>query len=202
MSSTPGERAFFTVLRLLALAGAAGMFAVIGFAIVALLKPDDSTRVTYTDVVRAQRDNADTTVEAVAGGQLRIPPEIHRYFDRKKNSQTLAQWVEGVPKDQQQPLLDELADVIRGAEANAPKVSLDSVERGKSKAEAFVYDALNKYRELKTAKLAASPFAPYVRLARRITLFATIGSALGLFATFTIVLVLLAIERNTRRSMV
>jgi hypothetical protein len=104
------------------------------------------------------------------------------YLSDQSNKSVLEGWLRGLDADQRQDFLDNLEDVIKYAEQN----NLDVIQ------------AVNTYRELKLQKYrAAESKAADARISR----YGTIGgivAAVMLIVALSLVLVVLAIERNTR----
>jgi hypothetical protein len=96
----------------------------------------------------------------------------------QSNKSILEEWLRGVDTDQRQDFLDNLEDVIRYAEQN----NLD------------VMQAVNKYKELKVQKYREAE-------SKAISRYGIVGgmvAAVMLIVALSLVLVVLAIERNTR----
>lgn len=121
------------------------------------------------------------SAEAILAG-VTIPSRVRVYLSDQSNKSVLEGWLRGLDADQRQDFLDNLEDVIKYAEQN----NLDVIQ------------AVNTYRELKLQKYrAAESKAADARISR----YGTIGgivAAVMLIVALSLVLVVLAIERNTR----
>jgi hypothetical protein len=113
----------------------------------------------------------------------RIPFSLQKYVSGD-NAQILKNHLDNVPRDERQSYIDELGTVVSATEAS----KLDPVEAinayMKIKAERYEEVNVARARKFETLKFAAAGF----------------GAGLLLIALFSLVLVLLAIERNTRIS--
>jgi hypothetical protein len=87
-----------------------------------------------------------------------------------------------MPLSDQQEYVDNLAEVVNAASA-----------AGISEP-----DAIKTYVRMKDQEIADAPARKVVRQQMRIYVLGAMGSAFGLIGLFSLVLVLLAIERNTR----
>lgn len=124
----------------------------------------------------------DPNAEAVLAG-VSMPARVGRYFLRdQSNKSVLEGWLRGIDADQRQDFLDNLEDVIRYTEQN----NLDVIQ------------AVNTYKELELQKYRA---AESKALDAKISRYGTVGgmvAAAMLIVALSLVLVVLAIERNTR----
>ncbi|MEC5407574.1 hypothetical protein VOM14_18665 [Paraburkholderia sp. MPAMCS5] len=113
----------------------------------------------------------------------RIPFSLQKYVSGS-NAQVIRNHLDKVPRDERQAYIDELGTVVSAAESN----KLDPVDAinayMKLKAERYDEATVARMRKWETLKFAAAGF----------------GAGLLLIALFSLVLVLLAIERNTRNS--
>jgi hypothetical protein len=111
----------------------------------------------------------------------RIPFALQKYA-LGDNAQIFKNHLDDVPLDERQAYLDELGAVVSAAETNKVDV-VDAINAYmKTKAERYQQAASKRAHKLETLKMVA----------------AGIASSLLLIALFSLVLVLLAIERNTR----
>jgi hypothetical protein len=113
----------------------------------------------------------------------RIPFSLQKYVSGS-NAQVIRNHLDKVPRDERQAYIDELGTVVSAAESN----KLDPVDAINAymrvKAERYDEATVARVRKWETLKFAAAGF----------------GAGLLLIALFSLVLVLLAIERNTRNS--
>jgi len=109
-----------------------------------------------------------------------VPETVSKEFASAKNRQVLAGWVKILPKDERQDFIDNMLDVIIYAQQNNINTT----------------DAVNSYKQLKFDNLGTTGFDRVERVVTRGTVIA--GILFGVMLLFSLVLVLLAIERNTR----
>jgi hypothetical protein len=116
---------------------------------------------------------------------LRVPLAVQTYLDSEENKKVVEGWLEPLGPSERQDFLDNMAEVITAAE----KQRVDIVA------------AINRYKELKLAKIAeAKQGSDFIGITiRPLNVVIGIFFQLALIALISLVLVLLAIERNTRR---
>ncbi|MEB4591967.1 hypothetical protein VSS37_13320 [Candidatus Thiothrix sp. Deng01] len=114
---------------------------------------------------------------------IKLPFVLQKHFNAPERIQTLRDWLEALPSGQRQVFLDEMAAAVTEAE----------------KAGAEGLDAVNQYKALKFDKLKQEEAASAALLTARLTYAGAAFGAVLLIALFSLILVLLAIERNTRR---
>jgi hypothetical protein len=180
--SSKFEAFLFGVTRALAILGAAAGFVALAIAVQSFLEPLDDTHVGLEEI------NAEVVSETVADARaasawvISWPPILDEYLGGD-NEEILDRWLEGLSQpEQQQDFVDNLAEVIEGAKQK----DLD------------VLNVINNYKTIKLSKLKQSDFERYAKVARR---GALLGAMLGIvlfISLMSLVLVMLAIERNTR----
>jgi hypothetical protein len=114
---------------------------------------------------------------------LKIPFILQKHFSDPDNLRKLNDWIEDLSKSEQQVFLDELAAAVTLAE----KDQINAI------------DAINTYHELKMEKLAAEKLAKAESTQKLLWYAGAVGVGIIIIALFSLTLVLLAIERNTRR---
>ena len=116
---------------------------------------------------------------------LRVPLAVQSYLDSEENKKVIEGWLNSLDPSDRQDFIDNMAEVITAA------------QNGR----ADVFASINRYKDLKLAKIAAAkqgidvlgvPVSPF-------NVFIGIFIQLGLIAIVSLILVLLAIERNTRK---
>jgi hypothetical protein len=112
---------------------------------------------------------------------FRIPFSLQKYMSGD-NAQILKSHLDAVPEDERQAYIDELGAVVTAAESGKVDVVEAINAYMKTKAERYDEATAARARKWETLKFAAAGF----------------GAGLLLIALFSLVLVLLAIERNTR----
>lgn len=113
---------------------------------------------------------------------LKLPFILQKHFSDPNNMEILIDWLGAVPHDQQQIFLDEMAAAVTQAE----------------KEHIAPFEAINTYHELKQEKLAAAQLSAAGQKEAWLWYAGAIGSGIVIIALFSLILVLLAIERNTR----
>lgn len=182
------EKFVFAVTRVFALCGAAVIVIVIAILAMKLLSPGESTKVTYEEVAKemaGSTDESDSDAEdsprTPAVAAVAIPDDLKPYFGGK-NERILRNWIDDLSEDQQRDFLKNMSQVVR--EANAKKA--DATE------------AINAYKSLKLRKLSSEGFEQYAAMATKAGYIAAIFGLLLILSILSLVLVMLAIERNTR----
>lgn len=113
---------------------------------------------------------------------VKLPFVLQKHFSTPENFVALNGWLRAIPDDQRQPFLDELAATVSEAE----RQQLDPIQ------------AINAFHQLKMQKLVDKKVHDEAQKQAE-TLAVEVGAAaLGFIALFSLILVLLAIERNTR----
>lgn len=115
---------------------------------------------------------------------LRMPPILQEKFVSGGNRKILEAWLAAIEREDRQAFLDDL-----GAAAESAR-----------KAEQDEATAINEYHSRYKDYVLERKLAEAKAGADRLQLIAAIGSALALIALFSLVLVLMAIERNTRNT--
>lgn len=113
---------------------------------------------------------------------IKLPPELQELFTNPHNQRLLADNLEALPEDQRQPCIDGMAEAVK-------------IARGKGLEDGPVVDAWMASCRTYASEKAAADIASK---ATRLYVAGALVSLLMLIALFSLVLVLLAIERNTR----
>lgn len=113
---------------------------------------------------------------------VRLPPTLQELFLDEQNQQVLSNWLEELPVEERQAFLDGLAKAVEEARKAGVEDS----------------DAMNLYRERFVEYLAQKTAEEAKVRAERTYIVGALVSTLVLIALFSLVLVMLAIERNTR----
>lgn len=194
------ERKFLFVLtRGLALLFIFGLLAaiVIGGIIVSdKLMPKESTSVSPQEVVEAitppqPETPATADTAAVASPPpdpmilpgIKLPFVLQKHFSAPERIKVLRDWLSGLDASQRQVFLEEMAAAVTEAESRG----VDALE------------TIDKYKEIKFDKLKQEELAAAKLATQRMTYAGVAFGAILLIALFSLILVLLAIERNTRR---
>ena len=177
-----------SLLLFLALIGAGLMM--LGTLTSGLRKPEPADSVTL-----ASNDSTSTTQSPASAGTLstapanalhgvRMPPALQEIFLTEQNRNALSGWLDSIEANERQDFVDALGEAADAATA----------------AETDPTDAINDYRQRYQAYVAERDADEAIAMAKRLQILAAIGSALALIGLFSLVLVLMAIERNTRNT--
>jgi hypothetical protein len=115
---------------------------------------------------------------------LKLPESLASHLTPSGRN-SVFEWVDSLPRTDRQEALDELSKVLD-----------DQMAKSSSHEDANA--VLNKYQEIKRSKIQARDEAISVRTKEREIYAAGAMGCIALIAMFSLVLVLLAIERNTR----
>jgi hypothetical protein len=113
---------------------------------------------------------------------LDLPIVLQPYFGPSENRAVLMRHMEGLDSSERIEYLDNLSRVVKASESKREDTTV----------------VINKYFELKQAKLALAKVDSAERTQRLIYMVASALSIMFLIAMASLILVLLAIERNTR----
>jgi len=149
--------------------------------------PESALPSTDSNINTASPENErlDQSKNASPLSSLRIPLAVQSYLDSEENKEVIEGWLNSLDPSDRQDFIDNMAEVITAAQ----KQRVD------------VFASINRYKDLKLAKIAATkqgidflgiPVSPF-------NLVIGIFIQLGLIAIVSLILVLLAIERNTRK---
>lgn len=190
------QKFLFTLTRFLALLIIAGLviaIAVGGIMLGDTLLPQKNTKVTPTEVMEAikppvtynqsQSDQRQEMIDVNILPGIKLPFILQKHFNNPDAIKVLKGWIENLPLGQRNEFINELAAVVEEAERTNTNVP----------------DAINKYAELKLSKIRESQLAEAAAKSIRLTYLGYGFACVGLIAMFSLILVLLAIERNTRR---
>lgn len=190
------EKVIFNFTRIIALIMILGMFILLVIGIIGLTTMKDNTYVSYSTVKTSlttsndssgdtsQTPSREESLEAVTSG-VYIPQEVKDKF-QGENRDVLIGWLKNMNTQQQEKFVSNLSNIINEAESD------ESIN---------LYTAVNKYKSLKFNKFTqqtSNPLSSYEDTARKIGIALFVTIAIGLIGLFSLVLVLLAIERNTR----
>ncbi len=186
------ERLVFMITRVLALCGAVVVLAGIVFLAVNLLSGGTKDIVvTYNDiegelnVTNAGEESDEGSEPPRPSVQVAIPNNLQRFFSGK-NAQVLQNWLRPLSQSQKRDFLNNLSVVYA------------EVQRKSKGNEEIQIQFVNRYANLKLAKLNQNEFDKYAAVATKAGYLAGIFGLLLILSILSLVLVLLAIERNTR----
>ena len=125
---------------------------------------------------------------------LLIPAPLRDVLDQDNASQPLLDaWLTSIPLTDRQRFLDELAQVVTRASQHAASWEWDNRER-------YVAAAMNQYAQVKIERIDATQSAIEAAHSRSEQLGSSLGTLLALAGFLALLLLLTAIERNTRNS--
>jgi uncharacterized protein YqhQ len=113
---------------------------------------------------------------------VKLPPVLQEFFLNEDNQRVMRGWLDALPDEERQPFIDGLAATVEAARTNGVNET----------------DAINRYHEQYMEYVAKKVAEKAVAKEQRLYVAAGLVSTLMLIALFSLVLVLLAIERNTR----
>jgi len=181
------ESILFRLTRVIVLCLA--LAAIVGIALCGMFlagRFDKATAVSYAEVESKvssgeKPGQASTTVQPPSGYML--TPVLERYMGGA-NRNILDRWLKDLDVDQQQDFISNLSQVVTQAESGGA----DAIK------------VINAYRELKLERVKQSTMDKYAATAAKGAAVAAILSFVFLILLASLVLVLLAIERHTRRA--
>lgn len=151
--------------------------------IAAIATPEEPATSTG-DEDAATNATAELEKEPDALSGIKLPFIVQKHFSDPDNMNTLRNWIKTLPFEEKNRFIDEMAQVIKMAEDN--------------KTDAMT--AINQYNALKQQKFYEKAIAQAQSDEDQMKLLGIIGVTIITIALFSLVLVLLAIERNTRKA--
>jgi hypothetical protein len=154
------------------------------------LIPNQSSEVTFNEINSElhpphesnQHDTNTSPIREDFQSSLDLPLVLQPYFSSSDNRVVLMRHMDGLDSSERIEYLDNLSRVVRASESKRE----DTIE------------VINKYFELKQAQLTLAKADSAARTQRLIYMVASAFSIMFLIAMASLILVLLAIERNTR----
>lgn len=185
--STKFEKFLFAVTRIFAILGSILALTTIVLLATNLSKTTDNDHVSFADIntkSTAQNGSVSDASSSMESQSLIIHDKIKEYFSGD-NEKIFNDWVDSLEtNEQKQDFIDNLSEVI--SEAESKKVD--------------VVNTINNYKTLKFARINKNQFEKYKELGERAAIFAVILFSAIFLTLMSLVLVMLAIERNTRKS--
>ena len=191
------EKVIFNFTRIVSLIIITAIFILLLTGIIILFNIKSNTYVNYSEV-RNQLITSDSSVNnnsqtpketndlnTIASG-IEIPKDIKEVF-QGENREVLVNWLRNLDNKQQEEFITNLTTIKNEAE-NDESINFN--------------DAINTYSELKFnafSQSANNPYSAYEDIALKIVTGIFIIIGIGLIGLFSLILVLLAIERNTRQ---
>ncbi|MDP3327716.1 hypothetical protein [Parvibaculum sp.] len=182
------ERGIFLGVRIVVGAVAALALAALLVSGFALVGQAGSAGVTYGEVQAAIESGAapaDDKASPRADAGIALPPRVDHWLNDDDNMDVLNGWLSEYPKiEERREFLENLEYIIVEAE-----------KRGDD-----VIESINAFSTVKLTQKDAAPFATYESAARSAAAIAGIVASLAILIAAALLLVVLAIERNTRPS--
>jgi len=178
------ETFFFEFTRLFAACMSVLGFLIIAILIVNILDSPVSTHIALEDINTKESTENNTVEEASAESEkkLKFPANVKKYLSGD-NEQILEDWISAIQgHDKKQDFITNMSEVITDAENNNLEV----------------VNVINNYKTLKFSKLTKSEIEQYKDMGQEVALYSAIFGLLIFIALMSLILVLLAIERNTR----
>ncbi|MFP6561779.1 hypothetical protein WJ542_26250 [Paraburkholderia sp. B3] len=140
----------------------------------------------------ALSNGAAPTLDVAGAAGLVVPAALRAVLNQDDASQTVLDgWLGSVPPPDRQPFLDELSDVIARASQHAATWEWDDRER-------YVAAAMSQYAHMKIERVTLAANAIEAENNRSGQFRSSLGILLALAGFLTVLILLMAIERNTR----
>jgi len=185
LKSSSLENFLFSFTRVLAIGGSVLALIIIAVLVSGLFDSGKNTYVALEDINVEESTKNNTIEEASAPPkvQLFIPENIKAYLSGD-NEKILQGWLDGIKgQEKKQDFLENMSEVITKAETNKLEV----------------VNVINNYKTLKLSKLNRSEIEEYKDIGQKVALYAVIFGLIIFIALMSLILVMLAIERNTRQ---
>lgn len=144
------------------------------------------------DSLKIGRANGDAMENVAGAAGLTIPTPLNDLLNQNNASQpVLKAWLARIPQADRQQFLDELSDVVAAAGQHAATWEWDNRER-------YIAVAMDQYARVKIGRIDAAQSAIQVAEGKNAELGSSLGILLALTGFLTLLLLLTAIERNTR----
>lgn len=183
------ERSVFSFTRALTMVAAVVVILAIVFLVIKILSADQGAEVTYLDVEKALIESKTESGSGSTGlsdwgksPQVEMPDNLKPYLNTAENLPVFRRWVKDLPENQQEDFVKNMSHVVKIAEQKGVNV----------------IDVVNAYSTLKLERLRELPYEKYSAMARKAGYVATIIALLIMLSILSLILVMLAIERNTR----
>lgn len=188
------QNLLFRLTRILAILFICGVFVATvfgGFVLFTVTSKKPAITVQASEVIEAlkpqqQKSSVSPEQQVLAPegdplANLKVPFALQKILD-SENVTTIRNWLRQIPEDKQAQALEEMGLVAAAAE----------------KSNVAVPDALNKYHELKMERFAAEEKAAEAQKYSVLIFGSSVATGIIVIALFSLILVLLAVERNTR----
>lgn len=178
------QKVLFTFTRSMALVVVGILFVFLVVGIFSYFTIGKEKYISYEDVRRSLNPPNINTSNSIQDSipEIVIPSNIERYLG-DSNKAILLGWLENLDLDQKKDFIKNLGYVIKDAENNSPNQVIEYV---------------NEYKALKLNKISNNEFEKYSNKAIKAGILIAILTMIGIIGLFSLILVLLAVERNTR----
>ncbi|MFH1846013.1 MAG: hypothetical protein ABH869_00445 [Candidatus Omnitrophota bacterium] len=177
------EKLLFGFTRIFVLGGSLLALIAIVVFLFGLFEPDEKTKkssfVSLYDLRPTQQKEKNRSVHSEFEAQL--PANVKKYMF-EKNVNVLYGWIKSLDKTDQEDFMENLSLII------------DQAENGTEN----VVDIINEYKTVKLEKLKKPEFEKYEAMVRKGAILSAIFGLVLFIALMSLILVVLAVERNTR----
>lgn len=182
------EKVLFGMTRTFALIGSVIALLMITVVTIKLLFSHESMDISYNQVTAEILGGRSTgeesgNIESARAIQVEIPAKLKEYF-KGDNEAVLKNWIENLDENQQKDFIRNLVRIVKKAES------------GKTD----VHKAINAYKRLKFDRLRTIENKKYLVMIGRIGGIMFVCIMFLILSVLSLVLVMLAIERNTRQA--
>jgi len=193
------ERGIFGFTRWFVGAIALGVVTTIVILGIVIVMPISGTKVSLKetngeeDISNSGYNPANSIISNVLGSggnqgvKVRIPENVKSAFDTEKDKEVLQSWIENYTPSQQQDFLDNLSQVLSDYMDNHKNISGEDFSK-----------LVNNYHRVKSQKIMSSEMMKNISLGVKAGAAVLIFLLILVLCIVSLILVLLAIERNTR----
>lgn len=179
------QKVIFNITRCMALVVIGLLFVSIILGVIFFFNVGKENQIAYADIEYALNPTSQSGSESIQEvvPQIEIPEKVEKYLGAQNKTFFLG-WIRNLDPEKKQDFVDNLSEVISQTEIKSPDKMIDFI---------------NKYKELKLARFATDPYGKYTEKAMKAGAGIFILATIGLVGLFSLILVLLAVERNTRK---
>jgi hypothetical protein len=177
------QKILFRFTRLLSFLIIIILCIIIGFAVWFYFSFKTSTQVSLNDMkvsLAAPAPGDSSTQMGYPASD--IPPEIAKYFVSDEERAMFLEGITTLEPEQRRDFMTNLTALIREGERKGLNTA----------------DLITQYKMVKLSKLSGNEFDKYTQQAQKAAVVFFILMLIGMIAMFSLILVMLAIERNTR----
>ena len=181
-TSSSFERFLFGFTRVFALGGS--LIAILGVVLLLFSlfgSGDRDSLVKLTDLRLAQQ--TENTAKPPLKIKVKLPENVKKYLSGE-NEKIFYGWIKSLDKKDQEDFIDNLSSIISEAENKKENV----------------VDVINEYKTAKLSKLQKTEAEKYEKIAEKGAIIGAIFGLVLFIALMTLILIMLAVERNTRNA--